>query len=160
MDFMFYSLALFIYAYCFRTQFPYIMMFLSFNWNPIGVTRHNMIALTEHWNTAFWVSRYSFFYCFSVIFVDHCLSLWPLDCMYNKYNKYRLTTYDYPFGILNSLYYLSTHNCSFMCMFSRSFFVLLYFFFCSLYCLLRYTIPIPPFGILKLLFDYLSFTSE
>ena len=91
------------------------------------------------------------FYCFSVVFVDHCLSLWPLDCMYNRYNTYRLTTYDYPFGILNLLHYLSTYNFSFMCMFCRSLFVLLYFFLWSLYCLLRYTDSDSPFWYLKTL---------
>jgi hypothetical protein len=153
MDFKFYSLAVFIYAYCFPTQFPYIMMFLSFNWNPTGVTRHNMIALPEHWSITYSVLGFALliFYCLSVISVDHCLSLWPLNCMYNRYNKYRLTTYDYPFGILNLLYYLSTHNFSFMCMFCRSFFVLLYFFFWWLYCLLRYTNSDSPFWYLKTL---------
>jgi hypothetical protein len=126
MEFKFYSLAVFIYAYCFPPQFPYLMMFLSFNWNTTGVTRQNMISLPEHWSshTALLVSRYSFFYCFSVVFVYHCLFLWPLDCMHNKY---RLTTYDYPFGISNLLYYLSTHNFSFICMFYTPLFILLYF---------------------------------
>ena len=142
MEFKFYSLAVFIYPYCFPPQVPYLMMFLSFNWNTTGVTRQNMISLPERWSshTAFWGFALLIFYCFSIVFVYHCLSLWPLDCIYNKYNKYRLTTYDYPL-----LYYLSTHIFSFICMFYTSLFVRLYLFLWSWYCLFRCTDSDSPF---------------
>ena len=129
----------------------------------MSLVRQNMIVLPEHrsLHTVYVGFVLLNLNCFSISLIN-VLYLWPLNCMYNKYNKYRLTTYDYPFSILNLLYYLSTHNFSFICMFCKSLFVSLFFFFWSLYCLFFFDIRIliPLCGILKLFFDYLSSTSE
>ena len=133
MDFKFYSLSVCIYSYCCPTQFPWCFCRLT-EARRASLVRQNMIALPEHRSLHTVCVGFVLLnlWCFSVVFIDHCLSLWPLNCMYNKYNEYRLTTYDYPFGILNLLHYLSTYYFRFMCMFCRSLFGYLSFhYYCS-----------------------------
>ena len=83
-----YSLSVVIYAYCFPTQFPYLLMILSFGRNPTGViseAEDDCPTGTRSSHTVCVAFVLLNLQCFSVVFVDHCKSLWPLNCMYNKY---------------------------------------------------------------------------